>query len=164
MSRLLLMFTMALLMPIAMAPGASAEDSPLRGLKQIAVLIDGLDADADRCGITESLISDAFSAKAQRAGLDVVTGASHPRFYVQINTLEGDDGLCITAVKAQAYNYQKVQLEYADTPTYATVELWTTGTVSYSSPERHARQIKKTIEGMTDKFIAKWTEANEVMD
>lgn len=145
--------------PSSATPPA-ARESPLNGLSEIGVVLDGIDSDAKDCGITEPLARESIEGAIGQTNLKIVTGTVPPKFYLNVNTLRGDNGLCITSVTAQVYNYQEVTLEYSDHPTWATVELWAKSRLVLSSPDKHADQIKGTIEDLTNSFVAEWKAAN----
>jgi hypothetical protein len=81
---------------ILVASAASAQmdknDTPdhldlLRGLKTINLVIEGADDDAQRCGITESLIRDAFLYPISQSKLQFSTIAHGTAFLVRVAVL-----------------------------------------------------------------------------
>jgi hypothetical protein len=134
----------------------------VRGLSEIQLLIVGLDPEAKKCGITPSLIRDAFMFPVSSSRLNIVDRTSGPAFYIRVNTIFSQSHRCITSMEAAVINYQPVKLDYKDDePSRVELTLWSDRWVSFSSPSRHPQQVQQAVETSTKKFVTIWNNANK---
>jgi hypothetical protein len=73
----------------------------LRGLPSIGLFVDGLDEQSQSCGITRSLISDAFRFPVSLSKLQLLNDPTpiEPTFYVLVTTMiQGVPNQCIFPV------------------------------------------------------------------
>jgi hypothetical protein len=117
----------------------------LRGLSGLGFLVDGLDEDAKRCGLTKSAISDAFLYIASSAKFKITTEPFSPQFLVHVGTLiQRKPGQCVTDLAIQVANYQKVNLDFGDKLTsFAWVELWKDNWIEVSDTGRHRQRVQR---------------------
>jgi hypothetical protein len=170
------LISMAVYIFVASAAGAQMDkgDAPrglnhedlLRGLKSIDLFIEGVDDEAQRCGITETLIRDAFLYPISQSKLQFSHHAGGPTFLVRVTiVIQERPNQCISFVETAVRNYQKVQLDYAkdDPPTWAWVSLWPGGwgeaSLIVGEP---AQRLRNWIENATKKFVTAWNLANKL--
>jgi hypothetical protein len=150
---------------------AQAQTSPentqkaITGLSELKLLVDGLDADSQKCGITESLIRDAFMFPVSSSRLNIVSKASYagPVFYIRVTTLDPrNSSQCVTSLEAEVINFQLVKLDYKDDePSWVTVKLWDDIWVTSSNRADHPQKIQHAVENATKKFVTIWNIANK---
>lgn len=72
----------------ALAQMGEHKADALRGLKSISLVVDSLDEDERRCGITEQLIRDAFLYPISQSRIPLSASESEgPVFWVCVTTL-----------------------------------------------------------------------------
>jgi hypothetical protein len=148
----------------AQATFRDTQRSILRGIKSISLRV-SLDGDAQRCGITESLIHDAFMFPASSSKIRVSNDA-WPKFVVYVATLNPRQpaGGCSSHVTVEVVNYQDVKLDYAGEdkpPVRVKVTLWEHSWSDLSGIETHGQIVRTSVEDATKKFLAEWNFANE---
>ena len=136
----------------------------LRGLTSIAVLVDGLDEEAARCGITQALIRDAFMFPASQTKIEVRDNAASPgwMFYVRVVVLiQERPNQCISYLEFAVHNLQKISLDHYSqrSAVWASVRVWDYGSMRVGKD--HPQQVRTAIENATKKFLAIWNEANK---
>jgi hypothetical protein len=138
------------------------ESVSLKGLTSIGLLVDDLDEAAQRCGITKSLISDAFTYIASFANFKI-TDKTGPKFLVRVNTIiQQQPTQCISDLSVQVVNAQRVTLDFDEKLNpIVWVELWKDNWLSVSVAHLHPQQIKTAVEGATKKFVTQWNLANK---
>jgi hypothetical protein len=151
---------------VANSASAQTDADALRGLKSIDLFIEGVDDEAQRCGITETLIRDAFLYPISQSKLQFAHHAGGPTFFVRVSLLiQRHPEQCISFVEAAVRNYQKVQLDYLkedDPPTWAWVNLWPSGWGEASLiVGQPAQRVRNVIENVTKKFLTAWSLANK---
>jgi hypothetical protein len=144
--------------------GSKDTQKAIRGLSELELVIDGLDSDAGKCGITGSLIRDAFMFPVSSSRLNIVQNAPAPAFSISVTTIPVRNGSqCITSLEVAVIHYQRVKLDYKDDePSWVTLRLWDNGGAVFSSiPANHPRQIQQGVEDATKRFITIWNIANK---
>jgi hypothetical protein len=147
------------------AQATSSEDTQqaIRGLSELELVVDGLDSDAEKCGITASLIRDAFMFPVSSSRLNISNKASYvgPAFLIRVTTAQ-TPSLCVTALEFAVINYQLVKLDYKDdAPSWVTLRLWDNLWVSSSAPANHPQKIQRSVEASAKKFVTIWNIANK---
>jgi hypothetical protein len=133
----------------------------LRGLKSIYLAIEGVDDEAQRCGITESLIRDAFLLPISQSKLQLSHDKTGPMFYIGVVVaIQAQPNQCVSFLQLAVINIQRVQLDYTDeSPTLAMVRLWDDGWLTVGNP--HSERVRNAIENATKKFLTTWNLANK---
>jgi hypothetical protein len=134
----------------------------MRGLTKISVIVEALDKDSQACGITTELIQDAFMYPVSSSNLKVEeTRLGTPVFYIQVGTIHGQNGLCVSTVNLSADIYQGVKLSFVNDEQFLKIQLWDAEWNGFSQANQHNRMIKNTIEDMTKKFLTAWNLDNK---
>jgi hypothetical protein len=145
--------------------GAVAQQAEeLRGLTRLGLLVEGIDQEAQRCGITRNLIRDAIAYTISSSKLKFSDDdSSGPKLYVRVGALvQRQPVQCFSNVSFDVVNIQKVQLDYRDEPpSYTVLQLWHDDWLEVSVPEKHSQQVRVAIENATKKLIAAWYLANK---
>jgi hypothetical protein len=141
--------------------GSEGNSPALRGLKSIDLLITGVDDEAQRCGITETLVRDAFLYPISQSKLQFLHYAAGATFFIRVNALiQRQPNQCISSLELSVMNYQMVQLDYADeAPTWAWVRLWDFSSIIVGEPL--AERVRNTIDRATKKFLTTWNFVNK---
>jgi hypothetical protein len=142
----------------------TSKNPGLRGLSALGLVVEGLDDDSGKCGITEDVIRDAFLYIATSAKFRVTTERYAPQFIVHVTTLiQRNPRQCVTNLAIEVAKAQTVTLEFGDKlSTSVWVQLWRDDWIAVSVAERHRQQVQNGVEGATKKFIAAWTMENKV--
>jgi hypothetical protein len=136
----------------------------VKGLSHLGLLVETLDQDAQRCGITRDLIRDAIAYTISASKLTFSDDeSSGPKIYVRIVTLIQRQPLqCVSSISFDVDTFQKVQLDYTDEPPrVVAIELWPDDWLEVSIPERHSQDVRRAIENATKKLVAAWYLANK---
>ena len=145
--------------------GAVAQQrEELKGLAHLGLLVEELDQDAQRCGITRSLIRDAIAYAISSSKLKFSDdNGSGPKIYVRVGALvQRQPVQCLSDVSLDVVNFQRVQLDYTDEPPrFVTIQLWHDDWLEVSIPEKHSQQVRSAIENATKKLVAAWYLANK---
>src|SRR5215475_13275182 len=157
--RILLFAACSFLLSIALGHAQPESDS-LQGLVKIKLLVERPDDTARACGVTEELITAAFMNPANSSALRVTNDAVDPFFYVQVNAIDLNNGMCVSDVTLQLIHRQFIRPNFSADPRYVTTVYWSESTLAASAQEQHAEVIKNAIESNTTKFIAKWSSDN----
>jgi hypothetical protein len=133
----------------------------LRGLKSIALLVEGLDEEAQRCGITESLIRDAFLFPISQSKIELSDGKIGPKFWIRVTVvIQRQPNQCVSSLELAVINYQRVQLDYTDEPPpWVMVRLWDDSWITVGP--QHAQRVRNAVENATKKFLTTWNLANK---
>lgn len=157
------MVSAALLLFGALARPAQVKEidlAPLRGLDQVQVLVEELDADAQRCGLTKDSLQLAASRTLVDGGIKVSPDAS-VIFYLNVNVAATPDGLCVAAVNTSARLFLNVTLPYATKPALVAVQVWDTGTLLSGSKFDAETRFVAPVRRLVDEFVTKVKLANQ---
>src|ERR1700693_3098564 len=119
-------FSVVLLLCVG-SVGAAQQAEELRGLTHLGLLVEGLDQEGQRCGITRDLIRDAIAYTISSSKLKFSDGDSNgPKLYVRVGARVQREPLKgVSNVWFDVVNLQKVQLDYTDEPPrYTVLQLW----------------------------------------
>jgi hypothetical protein len=150
---------------LSVVGGAVAQQGvELKGLTHLGLLIEELDQDAQRCGVTRDLIRDAIAYTISSSKLKFSDdNGSGPEIYVHVGALvQQQPAQCLSEVSLDVVNIQRVQLDYTDEPSrFVTIQLWHDVWLQVSIPEKHSQQVRSAIENATKKLVAAWYLANK---
>jgi hypothetical protein len=149
---LILCLAVGALSPAAIAAGA------LSGVKEVAVVVEALDDDAERCGITEAILTRALSDPIATSKLKIVP-RSGVSLSAQVTVLQLDENACAASYDVKAYSYQSVSLAATRRETMANVVLWQKSGIHSDSRARFAGAISDVIEELSKAFVVAWAQA-----
>jgi hypothetical protein len=136
-------------------------DSRLVGLTSVHLLIEGLMKDGEACGITKSMIREAFMNPASSARFDLTSDDKSAAFYINVNTVRSAEGTCASNVQVQVYYLQNVELQFSKKESFVRIVLWQqAGLYVGGEQSEHAERVKQVIGDLTKHFIAEWNLAN----
>jgi hypothetical protein len=166
MLRFLFLAALGLLMLGSAALGEAGETrEPLRGITAVRLKPLGVDREAERCGITESLVREAIMFPASMSKLRITDqgGFLSPVLLITVSVLHLDrDDQCFSSVRLELLNNQQIKLDFSnEPPVWVDVLLWRNTWIFASSASRHPLQLRTAIESQTKKFLADWSLANK---
>lgn len=142
--------------------GASAQigvipRETLRGLPGVSVLVERMDPDAERDGVTQSHLQANVERRLRKAGIPVLTNQEQyatpgaPYLYVNVSTLKSTELAGLYAYAIQVSLAQTVILE-RDPSTITTATTWNVGSVGMVGGAR-LRGIRDSLGDHVDHFI-----------
>ena len=144
-----------------MANVAEAQSPLLSHLKKIHLEIER-GVRADECGITDTLIHQAFMHSLGAAKFSVVDDPNSATFRIKTSGYRTDNAsLCISAISITVYLPQQVKLTYSNATVTVPILLWEKTGVFSSGRPQHPSQVKSQIEALTKSFIAEWDLSNK---
>lgn len=137
-------------------------DAELKGLTRLAIVIDGLGAQAASCGLTKAALETVVASKLKSAGLTVLTNTVEES-YVYVNVISGSlpSGSCVSRFDVTVYTYATARLAYQPSPVVVQVSLLNKGGISAGAAAGHAALVVKNVSEYLDEFIARIKAVNK---
>jgi len=147
------------------APTAAAvdqrPDAALKGLTRLAVVIEGIDAEAAKCNLKQAPLETAITKRLTDAGLRVVRDSDDDTYlYVNVNTVTASTGLCVSRYDVTLYSHTAAPLAHTASPVPLQVELLHRGGLAGGSPAALAEGVLKSVLENVDLFMNRWKAAN----
>lgn len=156
-SRLLALLTVSFL-PLAASPaGDQALDrATLRGLKSIAIVIDRLDPELVRQGLTQAALQSRIENRLRDAAipLDKNAGEFVGLRVIHVRGGKGPYALCLSVGL-----YQPIQL-VRDRNVRTATQTWEVETVLMAEPKLLIEASLSSIDELADRFVAAWRSVN----
>ena len=100
--------------PASSAPASTAidqrPDAALKGLTRLGVVLEGIGADAAKCGLKQESLEAAVTKRLTDAGFRVVRDSDDESYlYVNINTVTASAGLCVSRYDVTLYSTCRCQ-------------------------------------------------------
>lgn len=122
----------------------------LKGIDKLSIIIEYLDEDAIKIGLTEGRLRTVTELRLRKEGIKITEGSSTPWLYVNINVIRG------------AYNIDLKIFDSVIIPRLQNVSIyasiWSTGIVGTYSD--HLEYIISSLSAGLDKFLNDWYKAN----
>jgi hypothetical protein len=152
--------------PASPAPGPAAVDqrpaASLKGLTRLGVVIEGLGADAAKCGLKQEALEMAVTKRLTDAGLRVVRDSDDDTYlYVNVNTVTVSAALCVSRYDVTLYSHAAAQLAHTASPVLLQVELLHKGGLAGEAPAAHADGVSKNVLEYVDQFTTRIRDANK---
>ena len=152
----LLLCVLALPLTVTAAGDAPLDRGTLRGLKSVGVIVDPIDADLVRQGLTADSLQQQIEGRLQRAGISVDRSA--PEFVgirvLQVRGQRGPYALCFSVGV-----YQPVLLVRNKDIKTAT-ETWAVETILLADPKVLTREALTSVDELADRLVAAYRAAN----
>lgn len=135
---------------------ASAVQASERGLDQIrglALVVEKIDEDGTRCGISEDLLDAAMRLPLSSSG-PKVQGSALPFLTVSATTVIASGGSCVVSIYV---GFSRPFSPYNDNPmrfVYGTT--WNSSYLLVGSQSTMGKRVSDTLEAATKQFIAAW--------
>ena len=157
--------------PAAMPPAASVPpaaaidqrpDAPLKGLARLGLVIEGLEADAAKCGLKADALDAAVSTHLTDAGFRVLRNTDDETYlYVNVNAVTASAGLCVTRYDVTLYSHAAAPLAHTSAPVELQVELLHKGGLAGGSPAQNGDAVTKNVLEYVDQFATRIKNANK---
>jgi hypothetical protein len=152
--------------PASSAPASSAidqrPDASLKGLTRLGVVLEGVGAEAAKCGLKPESIEAAVTRRLTDAGLRVVRYSDDETYlYVNINTVTASSALCVSRYDVTLYSHAAAQLPHTTAPVLLQVELLHKGGLAGGGPAVHAESVLKNVLEYVDQFTTRVRSANQ---
>jgi hypothetical protein len=148
----------------ASAPAAAVDQRPdasLMGLTRLGVVVEGVDAQAAKCGLKEEPLEAAVTKRLTDAGFRVVRFSDDETYlYVNVNTVTVSAALCVSRYDVTLYSHTAAQLAHTTSPVPLQVELLHKGGLAGGSPTAHADSLMKSVLENVDQFATRLKNAN----
>ena len=141
-------FSLCMSMALAQSPARADDEHALTGLKSFNLVIENLDSEAERCGITLSSLDTSLRS---------VLGQSR----IQVVNAERDDGYIYLDVIAQRQCLVRVDLEVHTPVTvirshnFAIAAIWRTGGIVGSN------HLTELVEEYAKQLVNDWNDVNQ---
>jgi hypothetical protein len=145
---------------------AQTSTHSLEGLRAVNVLVEYIDDDAKKCGLTEQGIFRAamapLSGSALNVGKAMETSSIYnaATFYVQTNTVRFKAD-CVTNTTIRVYDHASAEPPSLNRSIRAEVHLWSTGNMAGSPKHDHRKTVETAIEQLTKMFLNDWNLSNK---
>jgi len=152
-------------LPASSAPASTAidqrPDAPLKGLTRLGVVLEGIGADAAKCGLKQESLEVAVTKRLTDAGFRVVRDSDDESYlYVNINTVTASASLCVSRYDVTLYSHAAAQLPHTASPVLLQVELLHKGGLAGAGPAAHADGVLKNVLEYVDQFTTRIRNAN----
>lgn len=153
--------------PASSPPPAAAAidqrpDAALKGLSRLGVVVEGIGADAAKCGLKQEGLETAVTKRLTDAGLRIVRDSDDDTYlYVNINTVTASAALCVSRYDVTLYSHTAAQLTHTAAPVLLQVELLHKGGLAGGGPAMHADDVLKNVLEYVGQFSTRIRDANK---
>lgn len=146
----------------ASGPIDQRPDAPLKGLARLGVVVEGIGAEAAKCGLKEEAIEAAVTKHLTDAGFRIVRDSDDDTYlYVNINTVTASNSLCVSRYDVTLYSHTAAKLTHTASPVLLQVELLHKGGLTGGGPAAHADGVLKSVLEYLDQFTTRIRDANK---
>jgi hypothetical protein len=136
-------------------------DASLKGLTRLGVVIEGIGADAAKCGLKQEVLETAVMKRLTDAGLRIVRDSDDDTYlYVNLNTVTASGALCVSRYDVTLYSHTAAQLTHTASPVLLQVELLHKGGLAGGAPAAHADDVSKNVLEYVGQFSTRIRDAN----
>lgn len=151
--------------PASAPPTAAIDqrpDAPLKGLARLGLVIEGIDAEAAKCGLKADLLETAVSKHLTDAGFRVLRNTDDETYlYVNVNAVTASAGLCVTRYDVTLYSHVAAPLAHTSAPVELQVELLHKGGLAGGAPAQNGETVTKNVLQYVDQFATRVKSANK---
>ena len=125
-------------------------------------MVEGLGADAAKCGLKQEALEAAVTKRLMDAGFRVVRDSDDDTYlYVNINTVTASAALCVSRYDVTLYSHATAQLTHTASTVLVQVELLHKGGLTGGVPGVHADGVLKSVLEYVDQFSTRVRDANK---
>lgn len=125
-------------------------------------MVEGLGAEAAKCGLKQEALEAAITQRLTGAGLRVVRDSDDDTYlYVNVNTVTASASLCVSRYDVTLYSHAAAALTHTASPVLLQVELLHKGGLSGGGPAAHADGVSKSVLEYVDQFTTRIRDANK---
>lgn len=137
-------------------------DAALKGLTRLGVVVEGIGADAAKCGLKQEALEAAVTKRLTDAGLRIVRDSDDDTYlYVNLNTVTASAALCVSRYDVTLYSHTAAQLTHTASPVLLQVELLHKGGLAGGGPAMHADDVLKNVLEYVGQFSTRIRDANQ---
>ena len=137
-------------------------DAALKGLTRLGLVVEGIGAEAAKCGLKEDALAAAVTKHLTDAGLRVLRDTDDDTYlYVNVNAVTASAGLCVSRYDVTMYSHAAAPLAHTSAPVLLQVELLHKGGLAGGAPAQHADAVTKGVLEYVDQFAARVKNANQ---
>jgi len=151
-----MMFLVGISSPAVRADDSAASRATLQGITAVAVVVESLDDDAKKIGLTEEAIRTDVELKLRLAGMrivtqdDLLTLPGAPYLYVSVTVLPPEAGCISVELNQSAVLRRNGESAFG-------VTTWSVGSVRVNPS---AQGIRNAIKDEVDTFLNAWLSVN----
>ena len=136
-------------------------DAALKGLTRLGVVVEGIGADAAKCGLKQDAFDTAVAKHLTDAGFRVVRDSDDDTYlYVNVNTVTASAALCVSRYDVTLYSHAAAKLTHTASPVLVQVELLHKGGLAGAGPAVHGDGVLKSVLEYVDQFATRVSAAN----
>lgn len=147
------------------APTAAVDqrpDAPLRGLARLGLVVEGVDAEAAKCGLKGDALETAVSKRLTDAGFRVLRNTDDETYlYVNVNAVTASAGFCVTRYDVTVYSHAAAPLAHTSAPVELQVELLHRGGLAGGAPAQNGEAVTKNVLEYVDQFSTRIKNAGQ---
>ena len=137
-------------------------DAPLRGLSRLGLVVEGIGADAAKCGLQPAAFEGAVSKRLTDAGFRVVRDTDDETYlYVNVNAVTASAGLCVTRYDVTLYSHAAAPLSHTSAPVELQAELLHKGGLAGGAPAQNGDSVTKSVLEYIDQFTTRIKNASK---
>ena len=154
--RIVLTVALLILAVPAWGQDGAAQRATLKGITIVEVVVEAMDPNAERDGLTHSELQTEVEARLRQAGITVGSNLTG-HLYVTVDTVRSDNGQTYAYNVEVEYVQQVVLPRDPQAPIY--VPTWETGGVGLIAASR-LREVRQDVANYVDQFIKAYLEQN----
>lgn len=128
-------------------------------VSKIEFSIQGLSADAAKCGVTEPLIRQAIMYPLSGSSLNYDTKNFPVTLDVSVLALQTSSGLCFSSIVMRLHEFRF--FEEGANVTVADDQYWDDHVAGFGGTYQHPQQVRQLIENSTKNMITAWNLARK---
>jgi hypothetical protein len=137
-------------------------DASLKGLTRLGLVVEGISADAVKCGLKEDALTDAVTRHLTDAGFRVLRDTDDETYlYVNVNAVTASAGFCVSRYDVTLYSHAAAPLAHTSAPVLLQVELLHKGGLAGGAPAQNADAVTKSVLEYVDQFATRVKNANK---
>ena len=135
----------------------SFSSNSLKGIDKVKILIEELNDNADKCGLSKNQIETSIKYILQNSKIEVVSLTTPATtLYAQITLGSHSGGFCYSSTRIELYDYMRVKGNMVDVVYYGSTTIAAGGVGSTFS-----KFLLNQLEGEIKKFVVAWSEVNK---
>ena len=157
---LMMMMMMMMMIPLPSASHVQSwEVGSLRGIQSMKVVVEQLDDDARRCGLTPEDLEQAASRPLLNGGIQIDPN-TRLHMYVKVSVLTLDPGLCVAHMEASVRASVEAVMPNNPQPVFVTAVVWSSGKLLSGPRLEFPSRVTAWVRQAADDFVTKVKSAN----
>lgn len=131
--------------------GVSAD--VMRGVKEITILVEGLDSDASACNISKDMIDASVRLPLSNSRIKIVKNEDYPDSYLYAYVMTIDSGsMCRMYVELAYFKFVHIEKKYG--------QFWRKNVLLSNNKASAGKVVADDLEAFTKQFVSAWLKAN----